>query len=524
MAAKSVSGAVTLQGYLDKQGHYFRGWKRRYFVVRGNKMYYYMDEHSAQESGIIELVDCVVLPVVHTDPTDPTEGPFCFEISSIMANSHNRSTYRLRCSSEHELIEWVFAIRDAVTISASQWVVKHVNTPPQLMGVLVVTLVRGKNFETRNGYNILLSLDNQFARQQKIASSQPGDQTPMWDEHYSFAVWNSESRLLIRLAVRKRQNQRFRMSFRSKVKAINSVPLDEFVQAQNELSKTIELYSLGSQGLLQGSYRISQALSGRPAMMTQLEEAGNPTLDIKTRFLSLDNILGQLLLRYQGLFSVILNNKSALIVLSNHAVLKKEDEIFNIIMHIFMQSRKGLSLLSWLIHEEVEKCLDSNTLFRTDNLVTKLMSSFCRLVGANYRRKVLEAIVKGVCDDYNGYELDPNRLPAGENLEQNMHKVYNKVNEVMNSIIRQPEILPMSFLVICRVLYDEISQKFEEASAYKALSGFLFLRFLCPALVSPILFYEDDPLLVPDAFTSIRPDARRALVILGKVLIRSLCY
>jgi len=68
----------------------------------------------------------------------------------------------------------------------------------------------------------------------------------------------------------------------------------------------------------------------------------------------------------------------------------------------------------------------------------------------------------------------------------------------------------MSFRIICNYIQKEIMEKFPD-TRYSILGGFLFLRFICPALT-----VADTIGLVPAEM--LNPQLRRQLILIGKVL------
>ncbi|ELR19961.1 PH domain containing protein [Acanthamoeba castellanii str. Neff] len=53
--AMRASMPITKEGYLVKQGGLIRNWKKRWFVLKGNHLFYYPDRTSVEPSGTITL-------------------------------------------------------------------------------------------------------------------------------------------------------------------------------------------------------------------------------------------------------------------------------------------------------------------------------------------------------------------------------------------------------------------------------------------------------------------------------------
>ncbi|KAK2949474.1 hypothetical protein BLNAU_15562 [Blattamonas nauphoetae] len=66
---------ILTEGWLTKQGHVRKNWKRRYFKIQGNTIYYYPKQDATKEAGTIPLSGCSV-----TTADTETGKPFSFHI------------------------------------------------------------------------------------------------------------------------------------------------------------------------------------------------------------------------------------------------------------------------------------------------------------------------------------------------------------------------------------------------------------------------------------------------------------
>ena len=69
---------VEKTGWLTKQGEKVRSWKKRWFVLRNNVIYYYSSPKSKTPKGVIPLMD--IMAVVTTTPPMDSTHTHCFEI------------------------------------------------------------------------------------------------------------------------------------------------------------------------------------------------------------------------------------------------------------------------------------------------------------------------------------------------------------------------------------------------------------------------------------------------------------
>lgn len=78
-------------GYLYKQGHNIKTWRRRYFVLKNGFLYYYSDMSNTVALGVAKLIDYTIQIGVHTGKK------FCF--NAISTDSSSR-TYHFAAESE----------------------------------------------------------------------------------------------------------------------------------------------------------------------------------------------------------------------------------------------------------------------------------------------------------------------------------------------------------------------------------------------------------------------------------------
>uniref|UniRef100_A0A8C3LVW6 Rho GTPase-activating protein 24 n=1 Tax=Chrysolophus pictus TaxID=9089 RepID=A0A8C3LVW6_CHRPC len=98
-------------GWLKKQRSIVKNWQQRYFVLRGQQLYYYKDEDDTKPQGCLSLQGSTIKEVA----SNPEEGgKFIFEIIPGLSGDQNRAgqdTCVLMASSQSDMEEWVKSIR-----------------------------------------------------------------------------------------------------------------------------------------------------------------------------------------------------------------------------------------------------------------------------------------------------------------------------------------------------------------------------------------------------------------------------
>lgn len=152
----------------------------------------------------------------------------------------------------------------------------------------------------------------------------------------------------------------------------------------------------------------------------------------------------------------------------------------------------------------------ASTLFRGNSMSTKMMSAFTRHTGIPYLRATLGALVRDVLQrDPAQFEVDPKFNPGDP--AGNMERLQTLCITFLDTLIASVDLMPVPFRWMARVLHDEVATRFPD-SKKQSVGGFLFLRFICPAMLSP-----EHHGLVDDG-AQLTPEKRRPLTLVSKVL------
>ncbi|KAF2084299.1 Rho GTPase activation protein, partial [Saccharata proteae CBS 121410] len=157
--------------------------------------------------------------------------------------------------------------------------------------------------------------------------------------------------------------------------------------------------------------------------------------------------------------------------------------------------------------------LEANLLFRGNTLLTKALDFHMKRLGKEYLEETLGEKLQEIAERDPDCEVDPNRIASGHEIERNWRRLIGLTEEVwkciQNSVNRCPAELRIIFRHI-RACAEDRYGDFLRTVSYSSVSGFLFLRFFCPAVLNPKLFglLKDHPKL----------RARRTLTLIAKSL------
>ncbi|KAI9291347.1 hypothetical protein K502DRAFT_321331 [Neoconidiobolus thromboides FSU 785] len=218
---------------------------------------------------------------------------------------------------------------------------------------------------------------------------------------------------------------------------------------------------------------------------------------------------------YYNLLELILDYKSDLIydLILNNQHLDWLSETF---LKIYSCKNKAIELLNYLAYKEVDNTEDANILFRGNSILTKTIDAYMKMVGLQYLEDTIGGIIREVCNNKIVCEVDSNKLERPEDVKNQWKILFSYCERLWNSIQLSKHLCPRELRLFFFNLRLRIGQKYQNQpelllmTRYTCVSGFLFLRLFCPAVLSPKLFglVKDHP----------DPKTHRTLTLLAKSL------
>lgn len=136
---------------------------------------------------------------------------------------------------------------------------------------------------------------------------------------------------------------------------------------------------------------------------------------------------------------------------------------------------------------EVDNTLNSEQLFRTDSMATKLMKNGSKLFGDKWMRDILSIPVSKTMEHKKSVEVDPSKAQPSDDINANMLTLKSSVKLFMDAILNGLESAPHIIKVLAAEIASAVERKFPDKVS-QALGGYLFLRFFCPAISAPDAF------------------------------------
>jgi len=176
-------------------------------------------------------------------------------------------------------------------------------------------------------------------------------------------------------------------------------------------------------------------------------------------------------------------------ILEPHISLRDKDEIATSLTRIAQSLAFSTSFLVDIVQAEIQSTPDNTLTFRGNSIATKSMEAYMKLIGETYLRETLTRFVTDIVSPKTSneveLEVDPGRVSNLQHLERNqltLRLLCERIwNEIQQSHLTFPQELKCIFAKLRRLSSSD-------ETMFNLISGSVFLRFLCPAILSPNLF------------------------------------
>ncbi|XP_015759449.1 PREDICTED: ras GTPase-activating protein 1-like isoform X2 [Acropora digitifera] len=437
------SGSNFKRGYLVKKGHRNK-WKRMFFVLDGleQHLYFFENEKRTKPKGMMDLSFSMVYEVHQSFFGRPN----CFQV---VVRAFNESRMFYLCADTQDLAnEWMEAIekfcgkvQNTVGGSVNERDVKQLRS-------LEVNVIEAHSSAKVSHPYCTISLNEVKTCITKTQESH----SPIWNEEFKFNDLPSDvSYYTVDLYNRNKRSKDVLVG--SAMVSLTRLPKG------NILDEWYQLLSLSHAKAEVGSIRLRSKFTHEIIMPVE---------------------------EYSSLKEILLDNDLQA-VKGLGQVCKDRVTLASILLKIFRHERQEIFLLKTMNSLEVEKQEEVSTLFRGTSLTTTLMDQYMKMVAIPYVQQTIGDVVVKILDCKQSCELNPAKLEKGAdtvvNLKQLLEFLFEGVNAIVHSAGNCPRNLRYLFCCLQQNVRDRWSEN--EIVRSRVVSGFLFLRLICPAIMNP---------------------------------------
>jgi hypothetical protein len=168
---------------------------------------------------------------------------------------------------------------------------------------------------------------------------------------------------------------------------------------------------------------------------------------------------------------------------------------------LYLYDGQGLAIqwLKCIMDQEIDSTENIFVLFRGNSLFTKALDLYMKLCCSEYLASTLGVIIWEICDSKISIEVDPTRLDRNEDIKMNWKRLIAYSINIWDCIEKSRSKMPRELRTIFDYLQRQVIKRFNQAREdkytivrYTSVSGFLFLRLFCPAILGPKVLKKFD--------------------------------
>ncbi|XP_036791405.1 ras GTPase-activating protein 1 isoform X2 [Oncorhynchus mykiss] len=478
---------IVKKGYLLFNKGKGKRWKNLYFILEGNDaqlIYFESEKRATKPKGLIDLSVCSVYGV-----HDSLFGrPNCFQVV-IQHFSEEQYIFYFAGETPEQAQDWMKCLQTFCS-NLRKPTQPTPNKRLRQVSSLVLYVEEAHKLPVKHFTNPYCNI---YLNSVQVAKTHPREgQNPVFTEEFIFDDLSSEI-------------NRFEISLSNKTKKSKESDI-LFMRCQlSRLQKgqmIDEWFPLSSHVPLKGI------------------EPGS--LRVRARY-SMEKIMPEE--EYSEFKELILLKEFHVIYALAHVCGQDRTLLASILLRIFRHEKTEAPLLRTLNDREINMEDEATTLFRATTLASTLMEQYMKATATPFVHHALKDTILKIMESKQSCELNPSKLEKNEDVNLNLAHLLNILSELVEKIFMAAEILPpvnrLSSVIdddvpiddgcqslsspddiihrpnpnktlryIYGCLQKSVQQKWPTNTTMRTrvVSGFVFLRLICPAILNPRMF------------------------------------
>ncbi|XP_063345101.1 ras GTPase-activating protein 1-like isoform X2 [Pelmatolapia mariae] len=443
---------IVKKGYLLINKGKGKRWKNLYFILEGNDaqlIYFENEKRATKPKGLIDLSVCSVYGV-----HDSLFGrPNCFQIV-VQHFSEEQYIFYFAGEAPEQAQDWMKCLQTFCN-NLRKTTQPTSNKRLRQVSSLVLYVEEAHKLPAKYFTNPYCNI---YLNSVQVAKTHPREgQNPVFTEEFIFDDLSSEI-------------NRFEISLSNKTKKSKENDI-LFMRCQlNRLQKgqmIDEWFPLSSYVPLKGI------------------EPGS--LRVRARY-SVEKIMPEE--EYNEFKEIILQKEFYVVYALAHVCGQDRSLLASLLLRIFRHEKTEAPLLRTLNDREISMEDEATTLFRATTLASTLMEQYMKATATPFVHHALKDTILKIMESKQSCELNPSKLEKNEDVNMNLGHLLNILSELVEKIFMAAEILPPTLRYIYGCLQKSVQQKWPTNTTMRTrvVSGFVFLRLICPAILNPRMF------------------------------------